>query len=1234
MNTSLNPSSIRDNSRRRLLPALLLSILCLLAVPCVAQTCDYTVNSLADSGTGSLRAGLADSTVANICFGVQGTITLNSPLQVVTPVTITANGAVTISGNNQVGIFVISPSSATDAIRINGFTLTNGNATAANNIYGGALWVQQGNVTLVGTSITNNTATSGGGIYNSGTLVLSGCGITNNTTTNGTGGGIYNGEGASLSLQGTAVSGNSAGTSGGGGLDNWGTAQIQGGTFSNNQGYQGGAILNESIGQLPISQGTTFSNNVASVDGGAIYNAGSTTTTQALFNGNQTQGVIDVVSCGGAFCNNGTATISESTFANNTTTGSGGAIENQGYYPGLTLNDVTIATNTASVLGSGLDIESYTTPTINNSIIAGNTAIPGSASSDCNGCTASNGAANLIGVTVNLGPLASNGGPNQTMMPLPGSSAIAAGAPTATTDTTDQRGFSRLSATGTIDVGAVQTHYSSVAFLAQPSNALVSQTITPAVAVQVVETDGATTNYPLGVPVMLTLLDSQSNPVSGVLTGTLTQYPTNNGGVIEAAFADLSGNTTGIYKLFATDAIAGNSSSANPAYSATSNTFDFLLPITLAWQPAPLTYGPMPQSELNATATINGTPATGTFVYTFVTPAAPINVGQIYPVGTYPVQVTFTPAGSTIPYTLTTTLQVNKATPVLTWPTPAAIYTSTPLSGTQLNATATGVTGAALPGTFVYNPVAGATLTAGPQVLNTTFTPSDTTNYTTAIARVTIQVNAVTAATVALQVSTNPITFGQTETLTATVVGNDGQPFSGGTASFTSDGNAIGSATVANGSASESVSSLTAGTHQIGVSYTNGSQAQPLSASAPLTVTKATPVLTWATPAPIFTVTPLSSTELDATAAGVNGASLPGTFVYSPAAGTLLPAGSQTLSTTFTPTDAVDYNNATAQVTIQVGYARIAITSVSPGTAPLGTTPLPITITGTGFTSTAVLEINGTAVATTVMSSTALSATIPAANLAKAATLSLSVYDPASKFVSNVYQFVVTAPPPDITFSIPPTTGSGEQPTVTIGLNSPYPSDLQGTLTLTFAPSGSNGIDDQAIQFSTGGRTLAFTVPAGSTTTPQVALQTGTVAGTITVTLTFTAGGVDVTPAGLMPITLVIAASAPVITRVTFTNNDQGQITVTVSGFSNTREVSQAEFVFSGSGADKLRSSKVDVPVTGLFGPWYSSSASDQFGSEFTYTQNFQLSKPDAGVTGVAVTLANSAGTSGSVNSQ
>ena len=48
----------------------------------------------------------------------------------------------------------------------------------------------------------------------------------------------------------------------------------------------------------------------------------------------------------------------------------------------------------------------------------------------------------------------------------------------------------------------------------------------------------------------------------------------------------------------------------------------------------------------------------------------------------------------------------------------------------------------------------------------------------------------------------------------------------------------------------------------------------------------------------------MSATQLEATA------SVPGTFVYTPAAGTVLGAGnSQTLSVTFTPTDTADYND-------------------------------------------------------------------------------------------------------------------------------------------------------------------------------------------------------------------------------------------------------------------------------------------------------------------------------------
>jgi hypothetical protein len=83
------------------------------------------------------------------------------------------------------------------------------------------------------------------------------------------------------------------------------------------------------------------------------------------------------------------------------------------------------------------------------------------------------------------------------------------------------------------------------------------------------------------------------------------------------------------------------------------------------------------------------------------------------------------------------------------------------------------------------------------------------------------------------------------------------------------------------------------------------------------------PVITWATPANIVYGTPLSGAQLDASS------TVAGTFSYSPVAGTVLGTGKQTLNTTFTPTDAIDYSIATASVTLTVipGTPTITITS-------------------------------------------------------------------------------------------------------------------------------------------------------------------------------------------------------------------------------------------------------------------------------------------------------------------
>ena len=81
------------------------------------------------------------------------------------------------------------------------------------------------------------------------------------------------------------------------------------------------------------------------------------------------------------------------------------------------------------------------------------------------------------------------------------------------------------------------------------------------------------------------------------------------------------------------------------------------------------------------------------------------------------------------------------------------------------------------------------------------------------------------------------------------------------------------------------------------------------SATPNCTVGLTTPVITWPTPAPITQGTALGAAQLNATTG------VAGSFVYTPGAGTVLPAGSYALSTTFTPTNTTLYAIASRTVT-------------------------------------------------------------------------------------------------------------------------------------------------------------------------------------------------------------------------------------------------------------------------------------------------------------------------------
>ena len=176
---------------------------------------------------------------------------------------------------------------------------------------------------------------------------------------------------------------------------------------------------------------------------------------------------------------------------------------------------------------------------------------------------------------------------------------------------------------------------------------------------------------------------------------------------------------------------------------------------------------------------------------------------------------------------------------------------------------------------------------------------------------------ATTSQALTLTVSVTPaVPDGETVTLKdasngSAVVSTTGNTLSGGQATLT----------VAAGT-------LSVGTHSLFATYSGdatyaGSQSAAVS-QVVIDVAAPPLVITWSNPADIIYGTPLSALQLDAAA------NVPGTFRYTLALGTTLPAGiGESLSVTFTPNDTSIYTPATATVTINVTPAPLTILPAS-----------------------------------------------------------------------------------------------------------------------------------------------------------------------------------------------------------------------------------------------------------------------------------------------------------------
>ena len=212
------------------IPALL--VLC--GAPAFAAT--LTVSNTNDSGDGSLRAAIAAASSGDIidATGATGVIALQSPLTIVSNVTINGPGAASlaVNGSNTVACFSITVNAS-----ISGLTVEN-----CAGVEGAAIYNSLATVSLTNMYILVNSASSGGGAISNagGMMTLTGVTLSGNIT-QGVGGAIKNT--GSLTVTNSTLANNSAQVNGGG-IYSSGPVTVVSSTFSANSSNLGGAVYN------------------------------------------------------------------------------------------------------------------------------------------------------------------------------------------------------------------------------------------------------------------------------------------------------------------------------------------------------------------------------------------------------------------------------------------------------------------------------------------------------------------------------------------------------------------------------------------------------------------------------------------------------------------------------------------------------------------------------------------------------------------------------------------------------------------------------------------------------------------------------------------------------------------------------------------------------------------------------------------------------------------------------
>ena len=289
------------------------------------------------------------------------------------------------------------------------------------------------------------------------------------------------------------------------------------------------------------------------------------------------------------------------------------------------------------------------------------------------------------------------------------------------------------------------------------------------------------TNYSAATNVVHTVtatLASQSitvtvpAPATATLKSSFTVVASSTSG-LPVTFGSSGGctNASGTYTMASSgtkactetmNVVANSNYSAAPQFTESTSVAKAITPtVSFTGAPATAAYG----TSFTVAASSNST-STPTFAATGSCTINSTTLLVTMTSGTGTCTMTATWAANDV-YSAATATQkttAEKAASVITWSNPAAITYGTPLSASQLDATAN------VSGTFVYTPAAGKVLTAGLQSLSVKFTPTSTSDYTTVTDDVEVTVNPVNTTTTITKNTPNPSNLGAAVTVDFSVV--------------------------------------------------------------------------------------------------------------------------------------------------------------------------------------------------------------------------------------------------------------------------------------------------------------------------------------------------------------------------------------------------------------------------------------------------------------------------------